>query len=265
MTNFYTGGGSRTSSQLVGTTDFLIEVAKGTVLGHSFVQKYGRNSDIDTATDPEDIWEYGGTYTFPTVAAINYISSSDNTDTQQITVQGLDADYNFQSITVDLVGQTKTQIGTEETWIRIFRAFNSDSTEFAGQVYVYEDDTVSGGIPQTASKVKATILAANQQTYMAIYTVPAGKTAYLLQKAYSMNDNNANTRALIDLRIREFGGVFRSKELDAIRNEGTSLYQATFSTPLTIPEKSDILIQCRETSTNDTDITAYFNLLLVDN
>jgi len=265
MTNFYTGGGSRTSSQLIGTTDFLIEVAKGTVLGHSFVQKYGRNSDIDTATDPEDIWEYGGTYTFPTVAAINYISSSDNTDTQQITVQGLDADYNFQSITVDLVGQTKTQIGTGETWIRVFRAFNSDSTEFAGQVYVYEDDTVSGGVPQTASKVKATILAANQQTYMAIYTVPAGKTAYLLQKAYSMNDNNANTRAMIDLKIREFGGVFRSKELDAIRNEGTSLYQFTFPTPLQIPEKSDILIQCRETSTNDTDITAYFNLLLVDN
>jgi hypothetical protein len=52
MTNFYTGGGSRTSSQLVGTTNFLVEVAKGTVLGHSAVFKFGRNDEIDTSTDP---------------------------------------------------------------------------------------------------------------------------------------------------------------------------------------------------------------------
>jgi hypothetical protein len=55
LSNFYTGGGSRTSSQLVGTTNFLIEVAKGTVLGHSAIFKFGRNDEIDTGTDPEDI------------------------------------------------------------------------------------------------------------------------------------------------------------------------------------------------------------------
>jgi hypothetical protein len=34
MSNFYTGGGSGTSNRLIGVSDFLIEVAKGTVLGH---------------------------------------------------------------------------------------------------------------------------------------------------------------------------------------------------------------------------------------
>ena len=268
MSNFYTGGGSRTSSQLIGTTDFLIEVAKGTVLGHSFVQKYGRNPDIDTATDPEDIWTYGGLYTYNDTPSIQYISSDNALDVgMEITVEGLDENYNEQSVTVLLNGQAQTQIGTGELFVRVFRAFNSGPIEFAGNVLIY-DDTVTSvtlGVPSPSTSVKAEIRALDQQTYMAIYTVPAGKTAYLLQKAYSMNDNNANTRGIVDLRIRELGGVFRSKELDALRNEGTSLYQFNFPLPFKIPEKSDMLLQCREASTNNTDMTAYFNLLLVDN
>ena len=71
--------------------EFLISVAKGDVSGHSLVFKYGRNGDIDTGSDPEDIWTYGGTYTYNNTPSIQYISSDDATDLGQIiTVQGLD-------------------------------------------------------------------------------------------------------------------------------------------------------------------------------
>ena len=38
---------------------FLNEVAQGKVGGHDFVAKFGRNSEINIASAPEDVWERG--------------------------------------------------------------------------------------------------------------------------------------------------------------------------------------------------------------
>ena len=269
MTNFYTGGGSRTSSQLVGTTDFLLEVAKGTVLGHSIVIKYGRNPEIDTLTDPEDIWTYGGLYTYNDTPSIQYISSSDALDVgMEITVEGLDADYNEQSVTVLLNGQAQTQIGTGELFVRVFRAYNSGPIEFAGDVLIY-DDTVTSvllGVPSPTTSVKAEIRANDQQTYMTHYTVPAGKTAYFMERNTNITAGaSANKSALIDLRVREFGGVFRSKALDGLTTTGSSDVAEFGRIPFQFPEKSDIKIVVRSVSANDTGISGRYSLVLVDN
>jgi len=45
-------------------SDFLIEVAKGNVSGHRVINKFGNNPDVDTNTDPEDVWGGGGIYAF---------------------------------------------------------------------------------------------------------------------------------------------------------------------------------------------------------
>lgn len=41
---------------------FLVNMNK--VVGAKVMDKFGVNRDIDTGTDPEDVWEYGGKYTF---------------------------------------------------------------------------------------------------------------------------------------------------------------------------------------------------------
>lgn len=249
--------------------DFLIEVAKGNISGHSLVFKYGSNPDIDAGTDPEEVWTYGGTYTYPTSAAINYISSSDNSDTQTIVVEGLDADYNPQSITVTLAGNTKTQIGTGETWLRVYRAYNSDSTEFAGTVYIYEDDTTTTpGVPDTPSKVKAQILPLDQQTYMALWTVPAGHTAFFLGGAISITTGaSAAKAAFVELRFRLENKVFRSAELIGIASTGSSTFSQDLHAlgPVSFPEKTDIQARVREVTANDTGVSAYFSILLIEN
>ena len=249
--------------------DFLIEVAKGNIAGHSLIFKFGRNPDIDSGSDPEDIWTYGGLYTYPNTAAINYISSSDNADNQEITVEGLDSDYNPQSITVTLNGNTKTQIGTGETFLRVFRAFNSDTTEFAGTVYIYENDTTTTpGVPDTPSKVKAEIRSIDQQTYMALYTVPAGHTALFLGGAISITVGaSAAKSALVDLLTRFEGKIFRSQELVGISSSGSSVFSQDLHSlgPLRLPEKTDIKARVREVSANDTGVSAYFAILLIEN
>lgn len=269
MTNFYTGASGRASSQLVGTTNFLIEVAKGTVLGHSAINKFGRNDEIDTGTDPEDIWTYGGLYTYNNTPSIQYISSSDALDVgMEITVIGLDADYKQQSVTVLLNGQNQTQIGTGETFVRVFRAYNSGPIEFAGNILLY-DDTVTSvllGVPSPTTSVKAEIRATDQQTYMALYTVPAGKTAYFMQHSSDITKSNSSANnALLDIRIREFGGVFRSRQLDGLTTDGSSAFNFVFTMPEMIPEKSDIRMQVREVTTNDMGVSSTFILMLVDN
>ena len=270
MTNFYTGGGSGTSNRLIGVSDFLIEVAKGTVLGHSLVFKFGRNPDIDTGTDPEDVWTYGGTYTYNDTPSIQYISSSNALDIgMEITVEGLDENYNPQSITVALNGQNQTQIGTGETFVRVFRAYNSGPLEFAGNLLIY-DDTVTSvtlGVPSPTTSIKAEVKAIEQQTYMAIYTIPAGKTGYFLGGAISLTTGaSANKSAIVDLKTRQFGGVFRSQETIAITSTGTSNFSQNLHAlgPLKIPEKTDVKARGREVDANDTGVAAYFSILLVD-
>mgnify|MGYP000142901905 CR=1 FL=1 len=269
MTNFYTGGGSRTSSQLVGTTNFFLEVAKGAVLGHNTVHKFGRNDEIDTTTDPEDIWTYGGLYTYNDTPSIQYISSSNALDIgMEITVQGLDENYEEQSVTVLLNGQAQTQIGTGELFVRVFRAFNSGPIEFAGNLLIY-DDTVTSvtlGVPSPTTSVKAELRATDQQTYMALYTVPAGKTAYFMQHSSDITKPNSSSQtALMDIRIREFGSVFRSRQLDGLTSDGSSSFDFVYTLPERIPEKSDIRMQARTVSTNDMGVSSTFVLILVDN
>jgi len=261
--------GIRPSSQLVGITNFFLEVAKGNIAGHTTVHKFGRNDEIDTGTDPEDVWTYGGLYTYNDTPSIQYISSDNALDIgMEITVQGLDENYEEQSVTVLLNGQTQTQIGTGETFVRVFRAFTSGPTAFAGNVLIYDDTVVSVtlGVPSPTTSVKAEIRAVDQQTYMALYTVPAGKTAYFMQHSSDITKPNSSAQnAVMDIRIREFGGVFRSKQLDGLTTDGSSSFDFVYTLPETIPEKSDIRMQVRSVSTNDMGVSSTFVLILVDN
>jgi hypothetical protein len=46
------------------TTNFLIEVAKRNIAGHSIITKFGENPDVDILTAPESVWDGGGLYTW---------------------------------------------------------------------------------------------------------------------------------------------------------------------------------------------------------
>lgn len=267
----FSGSNISAGGTWVTSGDFLIEVAKGNIPGHSLVFKYGRNPDIDTLTDPEEVWTYGGTYTYNDTPSIQYISSDNALDVgMEITVEGLDANYREQSITVVLNGQTQTQVGTGETFVRVFRAYNSGPLEFAGNVLIY-DDTVTSvtlGVPTPASSIKAEITALDQQTYMALWTVPAGKTGFFMGGSVSITVGAAASKsAVVELRFRLPGGVFRSGELVGISSSGSSQFSQDLRAlgPLQFPEKTDIQARVRSTSANDTGVSAYFSVLVVDN
>lgn len=79
-----------------------------------FLHKFGRNSDIDAG--PETIWQTGGLFTFPTAAqTLDLVSSGADaadddkdagTGAREITIQGLDANYELVSEAIELEGLT---------------------------------------------------------------------------------------------------------------------------------------------------------------
>ena len=54
---------------------YALAVARGQVPDSSGLNKFGVNPDVDVGSAPEDIWEQGGTYTFPSAAGAVSVGS----------------------------------------------------------------------------------------------------------------------------------------------------------------------------------------------
>ena len=245
---------------------FRLEVQMGKVGGYSVVDKFGVNRLITASSDPEDIWEGGGRYTYDAdgTAPIVSIASSDNSDTVPIIVQGLDINGVLVEQTITLNGTTRTALDTP-LW-RVFRLQNEGTVNLVGNVFVYIG---TGAVPSIGdSEVRAIISGDNNQTLMCIYTIPKGKTGFLYRGELGMNFTG-NASAGIDYadchyESRRFGKVFRLKKEITLLNNATSTYQDQRSFPDPIPQLTDIRLVVDEVS-DDMGIWGTFDILLIDN
>lgn len=225
------------------------------------IRKFGRNPDIDTTTDPEDIWEFGGLYTFPDNSGEQmYVSSSSGSDTEILLIDGLDSNFNRKTVVIQLSGQTKTLV-PDGVFSRVFRSYTDNATELQGDVYIYTDSDVSLGVPDTASAVKAVVSPENQQTLMSIYTIPAGYHGWIVE-IYGICSKVlgvTNPAADMKLMIGEYNKTLRTQYTCEFTD---AIYKDDFSIPLIVPEKTDILWRAQTTKDNNTTINAGFSLLL---
>ena len=225
---------------------FGLHVKRGYVQGHEHVHKFGFNTSVTTSATL--VWNGGGDYTYPTSAAQLGVVGTSTTDNSQITIEGVDADYNELSNVVTLNGTTT--VTTSGSYLRAYRAFVSDDNEPAGDVTV------------THSGSNIAIISANEgQTLMATYTVPAGYTAYLYQLVFGGAAELANKFMTIRLRARESNGVFRTQAKYTV---ATQTFEETMVFPLVYPEKTDIEITA-QSSSQVQQASAMFDLLLIKN
>lgn len=223
---------------------------------HEFVNKFGANtavSSLASTSAPETVWEGGGEYVFPpNVGTGVQITSDDNSDNQNVVVQGLGSDFLSKTWTGSLNGTGEVDIGT---FSRIHRAFNDDSTDFAGNINIH----ASGD----ASTSYATIVGANNQTQLGVYTIPADCTGYLVK--YSMSATNANSSATIkytlQLKTREFEKVFRVKDSFGVSTEDH--FDHDLASPKTLSPKTDILFNIVSANGNNGSVFANFNIALL--
>ena len=227
----------------VGTTEpFELQVKRGQVGWHYAIFKFGFNPDVDDSL--ETVWAQGGLYSYIETATVLKVSSSSANDTsagtgaRTVTLSGLDANYVEISETVTLNGQTA--VNTTNSYLRINRmCVKTAGTggQNAGVIYA-GTGTVTSGVP--ANKY-ATVAVADNQSLMALWTVPADHTAYLLQKDITAATAQNNKYATIHLVARPFGEVFQTKDKHVIDN---GVLHQGYSIPLKFEEKTDIEVRC---------------------
>jgi hypothetical protein len=194
---------------------------KGRLDSWQHVHKFGSNPSIATAE--ESIWSGGGLYPWPTGAVTLIIQSDDTGDAGTVEIQGLDGNYNELTETVTLPGGSPNTVTTANTFLRVYRMRFTGAADNAGTIIANH----------TATNI-AQIDPGRNQTLMAVYTVPAGSYAWLLNYTVSVGKNDD---ALVELYTRKQGELFR------IQSE-VGVYQSSFTkkfpVPLKLAPKTDI-------------------------
>jgi len=235
----------------VGTSEpFELQTSRSQISYHNTLFKYGYNPAILNAE--ETIWDAGGVYAYPgSAVAMTVTSASGATDSGvTVLISGLDASYNEleEEVTLNASG-TATTTGL---FLRVFRAYVSGATSPAGNI------TIANG-----GTTYAQISAGENQTLMAVYTVPAGKTLYI-SEGIATHGTGTSGGVFMTVRflVKPFGGVFRTQvKLDVVESQ---IYYP-FAYPIKVTEKSDVEVRgiCNKNQSNA--LSASFNGVLVDN
>ena len=221
---------------------FDLHVARGYIQGHGHVNKFGFNPDMGGGGSLETIWDGSNLYTYATSAAVVSVAGTDN---GSITIEGLDA--NYVSVTENVsIGAVTTQ-----EFYRINRA--------------YVTNLASGSINSANinmnidGNLRSRITASRGQTLQAVYTVPAGHTAYLKNVHFGTEEADKKGFFILASRHVNDGGVFNTKGFFGA--DQSVDYEYTI--PLKFEEKTDIEVRADIQSSEGA--SAIFDMILIKN
>ena len=194
--------------------------------------------DINDTNYPWSAFDTSGTLSVPAVNA------SDNG--KQLVIVGLDSDYIELTETITLSSSQATS--TIQSFKRVNNIFiTNGSANAVGNILVNKGAT-------TVASIKA----GRAQSLMGIYTVPAGKTGYILQGVCTCQAGADGTG---DMFVRYFGQEsFRDGHSFEVSGSGGE-YHYEFGVPIKIPAKSDIDVRIKVRS-NNARVTAAFDIIL---
>jgi hypothetical protein len=227
-------------------------LALGRIRGVESVQVRGFRYNLPGFAEAY-IWD-GPTlqYTFsdPLTGQIDTVSSSSILDVaKDIRIIGLDNNWNNTVQTVALNGQNKVALSTFLIRINQIIALS----DLIGDLYVYENTAITGGVPNDLSKVKGFIGAGNNISQTAIFTVPAGFIGVFKTAAYGLIPSAQCCTSFINA-IRTYGFAELRLTRFPLVQGGTTLTLQTPKTSFAVPEKTDLYVLAT-TSTPDAAVS----------
>ncbi len=243
------------------------QVALGLVPGWTVDTKFGYNINIDTATDPQDIWLNGGLYTgqpLHSVAAETvHVVSTDNTDDTAggdgaltVVLTGLNEDWVLTTETITLNGTTNvTSTTTFHRLARMFIATAGVNGTNTGNITATGSTTgnIYVSIPNTSEY---------NQSQLAAVTVPAGKVCLIDTIVAAIGrSSGAAGEASGSFLTRTEGGVYRSRRTIQLT---TSIPFIEENVGMRLEAKTDILMRIHSVSDNNTKVTGKFRYYLID-
>lgn len=229
--------------------NIFLNISRGLVKGTSYVHKFGAvpalsvNTtgsiwDINDTLYPWSAWDTAGTIT------VDRASTSDAN--KQVTVVGLDANFDPLSETITLTNATGN--ASTNSFSRIFRAFVSDGVSNVGLISIKRNGTTVAAINATKG-----------QTLMSVYTIPDHHTGYLMKGTCTAQASADGTG---EMYVRYYGqSSFRVGHSFEVSGAGGQ-YLYDFTTPIVIPAKSDIDVRITSRANNGR-YTAAFDLILI--
>lgn len=151
-------------------------IVEGGYTDRSVVNKFGRNTDVDTATVPEDIWNGGGVYAgFPTGAAEEFeVFSSSASDTGVITFIYLPSFTAPEWLSATATLNGTTPVATGITGVRMHSAQYASGTSTT-----FNLGTITIRHRVTTANQFCLMPIGRSQTNVCAYTVPFGCIAVM--------------------------------------------------------------------------------------
>lgn len=165
----------------------------------SLLHKFGVNPDIDTASIPEDVWDEGGVYPFPSAAATTTIISDSDEDgaagltgALTVVVNGTDINFNLLSETVTMDGTDAVTLSNDffRVWRPRVETSGSNETN-VGTIEVKHGATVLGKIQPN-----------NGTSLMAVYTTLFGRQSYLKKLYVDIGRSGGGAAITVDCHLR---------------------------------------------------------------
>jgi len=230
---------------------FELQVVRNQIENHKTVFKFGFNPDVDSAE--ETVWDVGGIYAYPSSAVAMTVTTDAGTPANdngvKVIVFGLDEDYNEVNDEVTLAGAGTAT--TTQTFFRVFRAYVSGSQAPTGNLNI-----TNGGTTY------ARITLNENQTLMAMWTVPAGYTGFLDHVNIATGTTNANQYVTAQIVQRTQGGVFRVMMKQTLSSGGVADFLLRY--PIEISEKTDLEVRAESSGSNNL-ISANFSIVYIKN
>lgn len=261
--------------------DFGLEVAKGKVVGHSKVNKFGRALDCDSgvktdihdgansssfptaALDERDLW------VAPTQARVHAVKSTSTDDdgapvgvgARTIKVYGLTSwDTKEVNETITLDGTTAVNTSNAYVIIHRMKVLTKGATNInVGTIYATAatDDTIT-----------AQINPGEGQTQMAVYGVSSLETAYLTSYYASAIKFKTAASVSVSLLLNPTPSTeilnFQVKHTQGLVTTGSNYIRHEANPPMSFSGPFILKIQA-DADSADVDVSAGFDLYIVDN
>ena len=254
VSSAYAGGFYNGDPQPYGT-----RVATGMIPGHTYLRKFGEGA----ASDTEAIVAVGPTAAeaFPTAAETVDCVSTDADDTsagaglRSITIEGLDANWDVITESVDLAGLSTTA-ATTASFLRVYRATGNEVGTYGGS---NQGTVTCSGV--TSNDTKFEIPVDHGNTMLALYTVPAGFSLHIDKLRVMSEGNKLPT---VHFVMRQNGGVnYPSRKIFALPQlDGVAEFSSNI--PSVFPEKTDIYFTA-VTASGTANVNAEFEGVIVAN
>jgi hypothetical protein len=239
-----------------------IHLADGNIDGVSHIEKFGMNIDVDN--DKETIWDGGGIYTYIETAETLTVTSDSINDApagsgaRTVEIQGMNQSGEVVIETVD-VGATT--IGAFKRVFRVKAVSVGASGVNEGTISITSDDTSTVlaiiGVDGTGANA-----AGRGQTFMAQYTIPAGKTGYITQWTVGAGKQNTDAIAMLMTRDPDASGNGAWNARDIITVSATT-YAKNYNVPIKVNAEDDIEIRAYS-SVNNSLVSSSFCVILID-